>query len=260
MKAASEITKFCGYLSKYKSPLTVKAYAETLARFLWYKKDRELTSKLAEEFLNYMSVCGCSNRSLNRHLAALKAYYGKLHSMELRVDGYKIGRTLPVWLTDNEINLYIQACSDSLEKALAITFLKSGVRLEELRTLTVDNIDSQGYITVIGKGDKERTIAVPDEVITVLRNWLSERGLSAGLVFPMSRTTIETRVSMLARRAGIEKKVSPHTLRHSFASAWCRHRGKLDHLQKQLGHSNIAITSVYLHATPIEIKEEMPVI
>ena len=252
------LEQFKGYLKDRKAPLTQKAYLETVNNYLRYCHNAPSPENV-EQFLSYLSVKGsCRGRSLNRHLAALRSFFKNILKHKLAIEPYKFERKLPVWLESEDQRKLIAACRSPLARAIVITALGSGIRLSELCSLKVSDVNHRGFLTVMGKGRKERTIAVPKEVIDEIDHYLELRTDSNACVFARSRRTIESIVSETAKRARLSAKVTPHILRHSYASSFLDKGGQLLHLKEQLGHTNIQTTNIYIHAKPEQIKKVMP--
>lgn len=249
---------FKSYLKDRKSPLTTKAYKETVTSYLQYCNNQPDTENV-ERFLSYLSLKRhCGGRSLNRHLAALRSFFKNVLKHEIEIEPYRYVKKLPVWLEDEEQKKLIAACESPLAKALVVCFLGSGLRLAELCTLKIGNVNHKGFLSVIGKGGKERTVAVPSAVIVTIDNYLQWKSDSSPYVFNRAQTTIEKIVREAARKAKLSGKITPHTLRHSYASSYLDAGGELIHLKVQLGHENISTTNIYLHSKPEQIRRRMP--
>lgn len=250
----NHMDSYRAYLKDRRSSLTQKHYINTVERYLLYLKGAEPSESNTEEFLAFLSLKGCKARSLNRHLAALKSFFKHVLRKELTIESYRFDRKLPDWLDEEEQKRYMAACQTPFEKALATTFLKSGIRVSEAANLKVDNIDPDGYLKVMGKGGKERVIRVKPEVIDTINEYLMTRKVHSNLVFPRGVRVIEKIIREIGVRAKINKKVTPHVLRHSMGSLWMDKGGDLVQLQHELGHDNISTTSIYTHTKPSKIK------
>ncbi len=253
------LDKYEAYLKNRKSPATTRNYLNTIQRYLLFIKGGSPTEDKAEEFLNSMSGDDVSPRSLNRHLSALKSFFKIIMKHELILEGFRFEKTLPTWLDLNEQNQLIAGCETLYEKAVIMTLLGSGLRVSEAAGLTVGRIDAErNQLKVMGKGGKERIVPVQPLVIEVIRDYLSSRRFSSRVVFPRGTKSIQRVVKEVAKRAGISKKVTPHTLRHSYGSLWIRKGGALIALRDMMGHTNIATTDIYTHTTVDEIQKDMP--
>mgnify|MGYP001565041511 CR=1 FL=1 len=248
-----------GYLNSlnlHVSEKTILAYRETIEKFLAYNKSREIDKTGAEEFLTYISLHGCSARSMNRHLSAIRSFFSYM-GLQLGLRSYKFPKNLPVYLTEEEAKRMVSVARNPLEDAVVKVFLGTGIRLSELLSLTPKDIDPEGYITVLGKGSKQRVVAVQPEIIELL-NRFARGKFPEELIFLYHRTTIQKTVQRMADRAGIKRNISPHKLRHSYASLFLRHGGQIADLRDQLGHSNITVTNIYIHTTASDRKKNLP--
>jgi len=227
-----------------------------------------------EVFLQWISELGLNARSQARILSGLKAFY-KYLMMEDVIDvaptelleSPKIGRKLPEVLSYEEINQLINAVDLSSpegerNKAMLETLYSCGLRVSELVNLKLSNLLlDEGFIRVVGKGDKERitpigTVAIKHINIYVesKRNHMSNIDkASEDILFlnrrgkQLTRVMIFTIIKNLALKAGIEKKVSPHTFRHSFATHLVEGGADLRAVQEMLGHESITTTEIYTH-------------
>ena len=146
--------------------------------------------------------------------------------------------------------------------AILETAYASGLRLAEIRTLRLEQLQLEaGFLMVIGKGNKERVVPVGSAAVSALRRYLAVRPSlvrpkSPGTVFLTNRgsafahVTLWKRITEAVRRAGIERHVTPHMLRHSFATHLLAHGADLRVIQELLGHSSITTTEIYTHVAP----------
>ncbi len=136
------------------------------------------------------------------------------------------------------------------------------MRVSELSALKISDIDfNEGWIKVIGKGRKERFVPFSARTARLIKSYLSESGIKEGFVFrgqkgaAMSREGIWKLIKRCARRAALQKTITPHTLRHTFATHLLEHGADLRSIQILLGHSNIDTTQIYTHVNRKNIKE-----
>jgi len=221
-------------------------------------------------------------KSLSRQISSIKGYHQYLINEELakknpasRIRTPKIPKTQPVFLSVNEIISMFKAIDDSKKYAtrdLAIVKLLygSGLRVSELIELKLTDIRwDENFILVTGKGQKERYIPVNDSALISIKNYLenlrpalASKNKGKGYVFlnyrgfKLSRMTIWNLVQELAKGAGISKKISPHTLRHSFATHLVEGGADLRVLQEMLGHVDILTTQIYSHLDKTTLVEE----
>ncbi len=264
-------------LEKGLSPNSVDAYERDLSKLIHYLKDAGIepenaTFDVLRDFVIEIANMGIHPRSQARILSGIKSYYHFLvyknkmdnDPTEL-LESPKIGLYLPEVLTVDEIDAIVQ-CIDLSQplgqrnKAIIETLYGSGLRVSELISLQLSrmNID-EGYMLVEGKGSKQRLVPLSPTSITQISNWLIDRNLmqvkkgNEDFLFLSKRGTKLTRamifeiVKNLSELAGIRKKVSPHTFRHSFATHLLENGANLRAIQQLLGHESITTTELYTH-------------
>ena len=219
-----------------------------------------------------------SSRSLSRKLSCLRAFFRFLISEKIitsdptnHLDSPKIGRSLPKVLSVLEVDQLLQnpSLSDLGQRDHAMLHLlyATGLRVSELVSLPLAAVNMQaGFIRVIGKGDKERLIPFGKEARETLTTYLKKsrplllKKRTSPLVFVTNRGTGMTRgrfwqiIKERAGATGIKKKISPHVLRHSFASHLLAHDADLRAVQMMLGHADIATTQIYTHVDSDRLK------
>ena len=225
---------------------------------------------------------GISARTQARMIAGIRSFF-----KFLRMEGYiksdpteliespKIGRHLPDVLSVEEIDLMISAlpaekAETPRNHAIIETLYGSGLRVSELTDLKISRISfDEGYAIVEGKGGKERVVPFSPVALELIRSYLETRNASPikrgneDILFLNRRGGKMTRVMVfyiirdLARIAGIEKSVSPHTLRHSFATHLLEGGANLRAIQEMLGHESIATTEIYLHLDRRRLRDEL---
>jgi integrase/recombinase XerD len=254
----SKLDLFVTFMKNRKSALTVKNYTSTIARYEEYLKGKEPNEHNAQEFLDVLGSMNCGTRSLNRHLSAIKTFFKYVLHKELIMEGFLVQQKLPVWLNEHECNRMILSCENTYERAVVVLLLRTGMRVSEASGMLVTDIIDEGYIRVMGKGSKERMVPVSKEILIVLNEYLLGRGFYHDKMFPRGQKAIEATVHAVAKRAGIRKNVTAHTLRHSYASLHYRDKKDLAGLRDLMGHSNISTTSIYTHVSIENIRKDMP--
>ena len=190
----------------------------------------------------------------------------------MEIESPKMESHLPQVLTIDEISKMIDSIKedDSLgirNKAMMETLYASGMRISELLDLTLGQLHlKDGYIVVIGKGNKERQVPIGEMAIQALRKYLLERekikNKQTNILFlnykgdRMSRQGFFKYIKNLAKENGIEKEISPHTIRHSFATHLLQNGTDLRAVQQMLGHEDISTTQIYTHIDKERLKEE----
>ncbi|MCH5247462.1 MAG: tyrosine recombinase XerD [Muribaculaceae bacterium] len=234
-------------------------------------------------FVAAMHDLGISPRTQARFISSLRSFYTflKLEGLTsvnpaLQLEMPHIGLHLPEVLTVEEINAMIGECdiSDILgrrNRAMMELFYSCGLRVSELVNLQLDNIyPDESYLMISGKGNKQRIVPVSDTALHLLLSWITDdrptldiQPKAENTVFLNRRGNALTRnmvfiiVRQLAELAGIDKTISPHTLRHSFATHLLEGGAPLNIIQQMLGHSSIATTEIYLHVDRTRLRDEI---
>jgi integrase/recombinase XerD len=235
----------------------------------------DLLAYLAQRFQNKIKP-----RSAARLLSSLKRFYrfqyreGSIdNDPSLQIDTPKLPRSLPVSLTEEDVQALIDA-PDILtprglrDRAMLETLYASGVRVSELVSLNFAQLNQDaGVLRVLGKGAKERLVPVGEEALDWIRRYLVEArsvlldGRSCDALFVTARGKGMTRqgfwnlIKRYAVASGMHKHVSPHTLRHAFATHLLNHGADLRVVQMLLGHSDISTTQIYTHVARERLKE-----
>lgn len=170
--------------------------------------------------------------------------------------------TVPSWITPEEVTLLIDTCSHRRAKAIISLLYASGIRVSELTQLNRDQLH-EGRFTVIGKGNKPRLCFYDRRTSLLLDRYLQGRKDNHPALFVQRQTLarmnkggVEEVFRQVRLKAGIAKPITPHTLRHSFATDLAQRGLALHNLQRLMGHANIQTTSMYLHTTDIRLEEE----
>jgi integrase/recombinase XerD len=260
------------------SPNTVENYLRDLRRLVEFATARgvdspaALTRPLLREFVFALKDLGLSAATIRRHVSAVRTYFGFLLGEGLvredpsdRLESPRLGRTLPETLSVGEVEALISAPSVDeplgwRDRALLELGYGAGLRVSELCGLGLtDLVLSEGLVRVLGKGSKERLVPIGRSVLGALAVYLHtlrpalDRGASRQRVFlnnrgqPLSRVGAWGIVKRAARRAGLTKTVTPHTLRHSFATHLLEGGADLRAVQEMLGHADLSTTQIYTH-------------
>ena len=264
---------------------TLAAYRRDLAAFrAWL--DRGLDSAGTHDIQAYLGArhgAGASARSTARLLSCLRGYYraavdaGRLErDPTADVAQPLLGRPLPKSLAEDEVEALLQAPNvrdatgnprEYRDRTMLEVLYATGLRVSELVGLTVSSLNlRQGVVRVMGKGGKERLVPVHEEALDwVGRYLLTARPALLGdrasdALFPSNRGTPMTRqafwhgIKRYARRAGIDREISPHTLRHAFATHLVNHDADLRAVQMMLGHADLSTTQIYTHVARDRLK------
>ncbi|MCO6414473.1 MAG: site-specific tyrosine recombinase XerD [Thiogranum sp.] len=235
------------------------------------------------DLLGYLAnqyKAGRAMRSSARLLSSLRRFYRYLVREGRRsddptanIDSPKMDRPLPYSLSESDVEALLSApdTDDPVgmrDRAMLELLYASGLRVSELVTLGVDQINlNHGVVQVVGKGGKERLVPVGDEAISQLRRYLGEaraallRGKASDRLFvsrkvgSITRQAFWYRIREYALRAGIRGHLSPHTLRHAFATHLVNHGADLRVVQMLLGHSDLSTTQIYTHVARERLKQ-----
>jgi integrase/recombinase XerD len=265
------------------SPQTWVSYLEDLQAFFDYYSSKKTTEDLEEtdlyEFLKYELSLGLTVSTALRRLSSTRSFY-----LFLKKEGYYTGnipdietpkkpKHLPNCLSEEEVEALLNAPdlespSGIRDKAMLETMYSSGLRVSELLNLKKGQVNlTKGVITVFGKGAKERKVPLSDYAIEYIRKYNAEvrnKSEHKGSEYlflnrsgePISRVYFFKQVRKYSELAGIETIVSPHTLRHSFATHLLNHGAQLRIVQGMLGHTNIATTQIYTHVSTEKLTED----
>lgn len=272
-------------LERNYSQNTLEAYRHDLQFLLEYAEQNDLTlTEMKLENLENFSASlhdrGVSARSQARVLSGVRSFYRFLvlddyikdDPTELLVSP-QIGQHLPEYLTVEEVDMMEGAIDLSKwegqrNKAIIETLFSCGLRVSELVNLKKSDIfEQEKFIRVLGKGSKERLVPISDKALREINLWYFDRNLmkikpgEEDYVFlnrrgaHLTRTMILIMIKNTARDAGIKKTISPHTLRHSFATALLKGGADLRVIQALLGHEDIGTTEIYTHLETSDLRE-----
>ena len=276
MEIIDAIDLFSQYLTVEKglSLNTVNSYLDDLKRFFMYFKDKKEVSELSpydlNSFVNYELNSGLTVPTALRRLSSIRSFYSFLkkegyYEGELpEVDPPKKPKELPNCLSVEEVESLLEAPnmkspSGIRDKAMLELMYASGLRVSELLNLEKRNVNlNKGIITIFGKGAKERKVPMGDFALEYVVKYLNEardlfHGKDSKYLFlnrqgkPLSRVYFFKQIRKYAESVGIETQISPHTLRHCFATHMLEGGAELRAVQEMLGHTNIATTQIYTH-------------
>jgi integrase/recombinase XerD len=285
----SYLKKYYAHLrfEKNLSPNSVDAYACDIAKLQSFvdsvgKSLTEVTPANLTQFMCTLHDVGISARSQARILSGIKSFYKFLRlekaiesdPTEL-IEGPKVGVKLPTVLSVEEINAMLAAISvetpeGQRNRAIVETLYSCGLRVSELIDLRISNIYAEeGYILVRGKGNKQRIVPIAEsalheiELYKLHRNLMTIKPGAEDILFlnrmgsPISRIMIFNIIRRYCTEAGINKTISPHTLRHSFATHLLEGGANLRAIQLMLGHEKITTTEIYTHLDRQFLREEI---
>lgn len=263
---------------------TLAAYRADLkgAALFLRQRGRDLMNAQQHDLLDYFTQrfrAGARPRSASRLRSSLRRFYqymvreGRLDTdPSAQIDAPKLGRPLPKTLTEPEVEALLHAPDVGAllglrDRAMLELLYASGLRVSELVTLQVPQLNPrQGVLRVVGKGDKERLVPLGEEAADWLQRYMAEarpqllKGRMSDEFFVTQRGGAMTRqafwylIKRYARKAGLRTVLSPHSLRHSFATHLLNHGADLRALQMLLGHSNLSTTQIYTHVARERLK------
>ena len=288
----SNINDFKYYLQVEKSlsENSVVSYESDIQKLMAFvemfhpsKKPSDITLQDLQEFLKYISDFHFTETTQSRIISGIKHFfkflvlenYIQTSPAEL-LETPRIKRKLPVFLSVEEIDLmlsFIDRSTPEGERNLAMleTMYSCGLRVSELISLKLSDLHiNDGFISVIGKGDKQRLIPIGKSALRLIDNYLTHhrnhikiKKNNEDMIFLSKRGTPITRqmvfyvIKDLAEKAGIKKKLSPHTFRHSFATHLVEGGADLRAVQEMLGHESITTTEIYTHLDQHFLRENI---
>lgn len=258
---------------------TRASYQSDLKQFGRWLASQSVQARLAdanrERIMAYLSVClsrGDKATTAARRLSCLRRFYRYLlrdgrikEDPTLKLDSPSLGRRLPHTLSEADVEALLRApVSDEpvglRDRAMMELLYACGLRVSEMVALTLSQVNTrQGVVRITGKGGKERLVPMGEDALDWLDRYLHEarpellRGRLSDALFPgsrgghLTRQAFWYRIRHYARRADISKPLSPHTLRHAFATHLLNHGADLRVVQMLLGHSDLSTTQIYTH-------------
>ncbi|MDO8525159.1 MAG: tyrosine recombinase XerC [Candidatus Omnitrophota bacterium] len=276
------IDKFVNYLrvEKNSSEHTIINYTVDLKSFGEFLGDKDITTLdhlLLRKFLAEMRARNYARRTIARKLASLRSFFkfmyreGHVKTNPITaISTPKLDRKLPVVLDEGKVAKLLQCPSeDNLfglrDKAILETIYSAGIRVSELVGLNIRNVDLIGeVIKVFGKGSKERMVPIGRPAVTALRRYLDKREEMKvkdkdAVFLGKNRTRLRDRsvrriLDKYIKACGVAEHISPHSLRHSFATHMLDRGADLRSVQELLGHANLSTTQIYTHVTMERLK------
>lgn len=261
---------------------TIRAYTTALGQFVtWLSESyphgirvNEVQSEDIEEYLTALARRGLSGVTRAHRLAAIREFFRFLvrrklldHSPASEIKAPQREKRGRVWLrTDEYTKLLSAAAGSPRDYCILQLFLQTGIRVGELVGLNVGDVDLTGkLLRVTGKGEKTRDIPLEKKAIKALKTWLELRGFvpTTEALFPnrygqrLSDRSVRELLTTYREAAGITKRATPHSLRHTFGSYKAKAGVPLPMLQRMLGHDKLATTQVYTHVDQVDVHKVM---
>ena len=267
---------------------TREAYGRDLRRFLDYAGARHVDAldvdlPLLEDYVQHLFEAGIAASSMARMISSVRSFY-----RYLQIDGYlgqdptellstpRRPKHLPEVLTLDEVERILDAIDLSTvegqrDRCLIELLYSCGLRVSEVCALCLSDLFfDEGFVRVIGKGDKQRVVPISPRAVHEIHNWLDARAdiavkpededvlfVSARRGLRLSRVTVFHNIKLHVAAAGIEKSVSPHTFRHTFATHLLEGGASLPAIQAMLGHEDIGTTEIYTHLDTAYLREQV---
>jgi len=265
-------------INKFKNELNIEGFSEqTIKTYSMYlnifrnfiKKDlQEVKSDDIVNFLSHLkSKKGVSSATLNLILSVLKHFYSEFLKtpIELNIKLPKKSNKIPITLTQKEIKELINATNNTRNKLIIEFLFSTGVRISECLNMKLTDLDLNEYTgkVISGKGNKDRIIILSKNWVGDYKKYLDEReqNKKSEYLFSnqegerLSPDTIQKFLKVSAKKAGINKAVSPHKLRHSFATSLLENDVNIRYIQQLLGHANLNTTQIYTKVNTNKLKE-----
>ncbi|WML45185.1 site-specific tyrosine recombinase XerD [Neobacillus sp. PS3-40] len=267
---------------------TIESYERDLNSYMTYLKNVETISQLNDvqrahivHFLGFLKEQQKSSKTLARHIASVRAFHQFLirdkvtdHDPSVHIESPKLEKSLPKVLNLQEVEFLLDSPKQhdhfgKRDKAMLELLYATGIRVSELTGLNLGDIHlTMGFVRCIGKGNKERIIPVGKTATSALQQYLdngrpqfvSKKNIDDALFLNnhgkrLTRQGFWKILKKLAGEAGIAKDLTPHTLRHSFATHLLENGADLRAVQEMLGHADISTTQIYTHVTKTRLKD-----
>ena len=273
MKNAYEFLDYLKFEKGF-SDYTVKSYETDLKEFYDFALDKDINIELVREYLRKLYEDKYSNRSISRKVSSLKSYFKYLESEGIIKDNFmrlisnpKIEKTLPNYLNYDDLEKLLNFPDRSnkygLRDALILEMLySSGVRVSELANMRLSDIDfNERKILILGKGSKERYVYYGSKCADLLNKYLNldHRDSPYLLIgkrnYKLNEREIRSIVTDTAKKAGIAVHVTPHTLRHTYATHMLNDGADLKSVGDLLGHESLSTTQIYTHVSNERLRQ-----
>ena len=260
------------------SELTIKSYQLDLTDFFGYIESKKInyltiTNHDVRGYLKYLDSCNLKNSTISRRISTLRTFYNYLVDENIvennvfhNVKNPKLEKKLPNYLNYNEMEELLESIdistTEGLEKRLLIEmFYSTGCRVSEMINVKISDIDfTNKTIRIMGKGSKERIVYFGDYASKYLDNYLSKVKCDKYLFTnkkgeKLTTNEVEQIVKDIMKHISIKTHVTPHTLRHTFATHLLNNGADIKTVQELLGHANLSTTGIYTHVSSDRLKD-----
>ncbi len=242
---------------------TVKTYKFYNKKFLEFidKNPEDIEEDDIKNYLSHLISKELSNSSISLIKSALVFLYSEILNKDINIKTPKISKKSPVVLSKNEMRKMLSSVNNKKHKLIISLLYSTGMRLSECINLKVENLELNENIAWVrkGKGAKDRMVTLSEKLSEKLKEYVENKNqddyVFSGRNKRMSKRNVQKLVSKIAKKSGVTKKVSPHTLRHSFATHLLEDGVDIRKIQVLLGHSNLSTTQIYTTVSKSEIKK-----
>lgn len=224
-------------------------------------KTTDLTATMIDDYANGLVKTNICTNTLRNKLTIIRGFVRWMYARDMvnfKPELIELPKTDVVeanFLTVEEANRLLEATQNPRDRAMIHFLLATGMRVDEMLETRLHDLYERSVVVRCGKGRKPRVTFITPNCLADIKKYLRKRGRHEGYLFQnpngdkMSRVIPARKVKYYAEKAGIEKTVTPHTLRHTFATTILRKGARVEDVQQMLGHANIRTTSIYLHFT-----------
>jgi len=253
------------------SPKTIETYLFCINKFLIFSKKElgKISKKDVRIFLESLSNKGKAGNTMNTYQMAIRFLFEEIlnKNIKLKIKYSKVPKKIPVYLTKEEIKKLFSSIENKKHKLMAQLLYSAGLRLNELLNIKVGDLELERYYGIVkkGKGNKDRFFIIPRklkyQIIKLIKN---EKLTQKDYLFNSNRKTkycprsLQEIIRRAKEKASIKKKISCHSLRHSFATHLIENGYPVSDVQSLLGHKSPETTAIYLHTAPKLINIESP--
>lgn len=263
----TELTQKPDYFENFKTEIKLRGYSSntlenyvyTIDNFLKFTKKtpQDITEIDIKNYLVYLQQGkNATNTTIHRHLNAIKSFFRINNNTTAdNIKLPKIAKKLPEFLSIEETQKLLTSIGNTRDRTIIQLLYACGMRVSELVNVNKENIEGNNIKIISGKGSKDRIVYADEGTLKKIKNYLRTRNDTNPALFintkkqRLTQRSIQRIVKQYSERCGITKTVTPHTLRHSFATHLLQNDADIMIIKELLGHSNLATTQIYMHVT-----------